>query len=105
MFQEPFIYEDKKILDESSLALFLKRNFKKCLSLISDNSLIIFLQKELPDIYSKVIALSKEYEQQENVLTLIIYFLDNKAGIVTPNHTFKSNFDIANVMKEKYYRS
>ena len=102
MFQEPFIYEDKKILDESSLALFLKRNFKKCLSLISDNSLIIFLQKELPDIYSKVIALSKEYEQQENVLTLIIYFLDNKAGIVTPNHTFKSNFDIANLMKEKY---
>ena len=102
MFEVPFIFEDKKIVDESSLALFLKRNFKKCLSLISDNSLLTFLENQSPEIYDKVVALSKEYEQKENVLTLIIYFLDNKAGIVTSNHVFKSNFDIAKLMKEKY---
>lgn len=102
MFNNPFVFDGKNITDKSTLALTLRRNFKKALSLIDDNSLMTFLEKGKNDLYLKIVDLSKEFECKENILTLIIYLLDNTQGINTPNYHFKSNYDISDVMKKKY---
>lgn len=102
MFKKPFILDGKEFSEKSSLAQYLKRNFKKVVAYILDDTLYSFLQEELPELYHRVIELSKDYEYKENVLTLIIYLLDNNAGIATANHQFKSNYDIAEIMKRDY---
>ncbi len=102
MFTEVFRLDGKEFSDRSSLALYLKNNFKKSVTFISDNSLYLFLQKELPELYEQILDLSKDFEHKENILTLIIYLIDNNAGIATPNYQFKTNYDIAEVMKKDY---
>ena len=102
MFKEGFQLDGKTLHDRSSLALYLKNNFKKSINFIKDDSLYLFLQKELPEVYDKVVDLGKDFEHIENILTLIIYLLDNSLGINTPNHNFLTNHDIADVMKRTY---
>lgn len=102
MFKEAFKLDGKEFRERSSLAAHLKKNFKKSVTYISDGSLYLFLQNELPELYEHILELSKDFEHKENILTLIIYLLDNNAGIATPNHQFKTNHDIADAMK-KYY--
>ena len=46
--------------------------------------------------------LTKDFEHKENILTLLIYLLDNNSGIVTPSYSFKNNHDIADAMKKTY---
>lgn len=102
MFKEAFIIDGKQIKDRYALAQYLINNFKKTLNSLSDNVLYNQLERELPELYQQVIELSKDYEHKENILTLIIYLLDNNAGIKTPNHIFKDNYAIAEVMKRCY---
>ena len=102
MFKNQFKFDNKEFNTKASLALYLKNNFRKSLKIIDDGSLLQFLNEETPDLYSKIVELSKEYESLENILTLIIYMLDNSCGINTPQYHFKSNYDISDVMKKKY---
>ena len=102
MFKEGFIVDKKEYKDRTSLAIFLKENFRKSLGFLSDDSLYLFIKKELPELYEEIIDLSKDFEHKENILTLIIFLLDNNIGIVTPSYSFKTNYDISDVMKRKY---
>lgn len=102
MFKEAFVLDGKQIKDRQALAQYLINNFKKSVNFISDNSLYSQLERELPEIYQQTIELSKDFEHKENILTLIIYLLDNNVGIKTPNHIFSDNYAIADVMKRCY---
>lgn len=102
MFKETFKLDGKAFNDRSSLAMYLKTNFKKSINFIKDESLYLLLKKELPELYERVVELSKDFVHKENILTLIIYLLDNNAGINTPNYNFTTNHDIADVMKKSY---
>lgn len=102
MFKNLFKFDGKEFNSKASLAFHLKSNFKKSLKIIEDGSLLQFLNDEIPDLYNKIIDLSKDYESKENILTLIIYMLDNSLGINTPSYCFQTNYDIADVMKKKY---
>ena len=102
MFKNAFLIDGKELKERSSLAQYLKKNFRKSLAFLSDDSLYLFLQNELPELYNHIIDLTKDYENKENILTLIIYLLDNKAGINTPSHQFKNSYEIADVMKKTY---
>jgi len=102
MFKEAFVANGKKITDRSSLAQYLRRNFGKSLQLIEDNSLLLFFEREDIELYKRIISSTKEFEKKENILTMAIYLIDNNAGINTLNFHFKTNFDIANVMKKNY---
>ena len=102
MFKEAFQLDGKTFKDRNTLALYLKNNFKKSINFINDDSLYQFMEKELPDLYKTVIELSKDFIHKENILTLIIYLLDNSLGINTPNYNFITNHDIADVMKKTY---
>ena len=102
MAENFFKLDNIEFNDKTSLADYLKRNFKKSISYLSDDTLYALLKEQFPELYHRVIELSKEYENQENILTLIIYLLDNNAGINTPNYHFNSNYDIANEMKKTY---
>ena len=102
MFSEAFVLDGKEFRERSSLAFYLKKNFKKSLTYLSDDTIFMFLKKELPELYEHILELSKDFEHKENILTLIIYLLDNTQGIATPNYQFKTNYDIADVMKKDY---
>ena len=81
MFNNPFVFDDKKFTDKTTLATYLKNNFRKSLLVIEDNSLLNFLEVERNDLYLKIVDLSKEFECKENILTLAIYFsINSKLG-------------------------
>lgn len=101
MFKNPYNIEGKIIKNRTELAAFLKKNFKKGVELL-DNGLLTFIESEMNDLYAKIIELSKEYELKQNILTLVIYLLDNNAGINAYQYNFKDNVDIANIMKKNY---
>ena len=102
MFKKQFKFDNNEFNSKSSLALYLRNNFRKSLKIVEDGSLLNFISEEYPDLATKIIDMSKEYEFKENVLTLIIYLLDNSMGINTPLYHFQSNYDISDVMKKKY---
>lgn len=102
MFKETILIDGKEFKDRSSLALYLKNNFRKSLNYLSDNSLYQSIQNADSALYETIINLSKDFQHKENILTLIIYLLDNTMGIVTPFHHFSNNHDIADVMKKNY---
>ena len=102
MLEQALKFNNIEFNDKTSLADYLKRNFKKSISYLSDDTLYSFLKDQMPELYHRVVELSKEYEYKENILTLIIYLLDNNAGINTPNYHFITNHDIADEMKKSY---
>ena len=102
MFNNQFKFDNKEFNNKASLALYLKNNFRKSLKIVEDGSLLLFISTEDSSLHSKIVDLSKDYEANENILTLIIYLLDNSCGINTPSYHFKSNYDIADMMKKKY---
>lgn len=102
MLQNNFKFDGKEFNDRIYFADYLKRNFKRTLSFLSDDSLFSILKENLPELYHRVIELSKDYEYKENILTLIIYLLDNSTGINTPNYHFGNSNEIANEMKKSY---
>lgn len=102
MCKEVFKFDGKEFLDRSSFAQYLKKNFRKSVTLIADESLYLAIQNVSYELYGKIVDLSKDFEYKENILTLIIYLLDNNFGIVTASHHFKTNHDIADVMKKNY---
>lgn len=102
MFNNQFKFDNKEFNNKASLAAYLKGNFRKSLKIIEDGSLLSFLSNEDSSLHSKIVDLSKDYEANENILTLVIYLLDNSCGINTPSYHFKSNYDIAEIMKKKY---
>ena len=102
MFSKGFKLDGKEFKERSSLALYLKTNYRKALTFLNDDTLYLFLKDELPELYNHILELTKDFEHKENILTLIIYLLDNKAGIATSSHQFKDNYDIAEAMKRTY---
>ncbi len=97
-----FTFDGREFQDNSSFAYYLKTNFKRSLLYLSDGTLFNVLKNEFLELYEQVLELSKDFEHKENILTLIIYLLDNNEGIATPNYHFKTNYDIADVMKREY---
>lgn len=94
--------DGKVFNDKTSLALYLKDNFRKSMTFITDESLYAILQSLDESLYEQIINLSKDFEYKENILTLIIYLLDSSSGIVTPNYIFHTGADIASEMKKCY---
>ena len=99
---EVFKLDGKEFQDRSSFAQYLKKNFRKSVTYIADETLYKALQDVSLELYGKVVDLSKDFEHKENILTLIIYLLDNNLGIVTASHQFATNHEIADVMKKNY---
>ena len=97
-----FKFDEREFDNNSSFAYYLRTNFKRSLLYLSDGSLFNVLKNEFLALYEQVLELSKDFEHKENILTLIIYLLDNNEGIATPNYHFKTNYDIAEVMKREY---
>ena len=102
MFKKILKLEGKDFKDRSSLAQYLTKNFRKSVNYLNGETLYSFLKDELPELYNYLIDLTKEYEHKENILTMLIYLLDNNAGIVTSGNQFKTNYDIAESMKKSY---
>lgn len=102
MFSKAFKLDGKEFREKSSLAQHLKKNFRKSVTYLTDDCLYLFLKEELPDFYNALMELTKDFEHKENILTLLIYLLDNKAGIATASYSFKNNHDIADAMKKTY---
>lgn len=102
MASTAILFDGNEFYDKNSLALYLKNNFRKSIAFLNDDSLYHLLQNEFPDIYAEVIDLSKDYLYKENIITLIIYLLDNSLGVITPNNAFVSTYDIADMMKKTY---
>lgn len=102
MFSKGFKLDGKEFKERSSLALYLKKNFRKSLTFLNDDTIYLFLKDELPELYNHILELTKDFEHKENILTLMIYLLDNNAGIATASHQFKTNYDIAEAMKRTY---
>ena len=102
MMDKPFKFNNIEFNDKTAFADYLRRNFRKSISYLSDDILYQFLKEHMPELYHRVIELSKEYQYKENILTLIIYLLDNNAGINTPSYHFNTNHDIADEMKKSY---
>lgn len=101
-FNNPFFFEGRMLENRHMLAEYLSKHFKKCLSIIKNGSLFEFFQIEDNDFYQRITEETKDFECFENILTYIIYLLDNNMCIVTSNYQFKSNYDIADVMKKNY---
>lgn len=97
-----FLFDGMEFSDASSFALYLKNNFRKSITYLNDDSLYTLLKNQFPTIYEEVIDLSKDYMHKENIITLIIYLLDNNLGINNANYTFSSTYEIADVMKKTY---
>lgn len=97
-----YSFDGREFNDSNSLGLYLKNNFRKSITFLNDNSLYQLLQTEFPKIYEQIIELSKDYQYKENIITLIIYLLDNNLGIVSQSNVFTSTYDIASVMKKTY---
>ena len=72
MLEQALKFNNIEFNDKTSLADYLKRNFKKSISYLSDDTLYSFLKDQMPELYHRVVELSKEYEYKENILTLII---------------------------------
>ena len=102
MFKKILKLEGKDFKDRSSLAQYLTKNFRKSVNYLNGETLYLFLKDELPELYNHLIDLTKEYEHKENILTMLIYLLDNNSGIVTSGNQFKTNYDIAEAMKKSY---
>lgn len=102
MTNDVFVFDNKEFNSLTSFALYLKDNFRKALTFLTDDTLYSLLKNEIPEIYEKAIDLSKDFEHKENILTLIIYLLDSSLGIITPRYQFTNSGDIANEMKLSY---
>ena len=96
------VIDGKEYKSSTSLADYLANNFRKSLELIKNGSLFNFLQSEDPDLHQYLVSNVVDFEYVENILTLTIYMLDTNRGIVTKGNHFKSNYDIAEVMKAEY---
>lgn len=101
-FNNPFFFEGRMLENRHMLAEYLSKHFKKCLAIVKNGSLFEFFQTEDNVFYQRITEETKGFECFENILTYIIYLLDNNMCIVTPNYQFKSNYDIADVMKKNY---
>lgn len=102
MLKNHFEFDDRQFNTSKELALYLRNNFKKSLKIIDDESLMNFLNIEKPELYEKISSKVKEFEHKENILTFIIYMLDNNMGIVTPSYCFATSYDIAGTMRKIY---
>ena len=69
MFRSNFKFDGREFNSKSSLAFYLKKNFKKSLKIIDDGSLMNFLSSEKPELSAKILELSKDFEYKENILT------------------------------------
>ena len=98
----PIVIDGKEYKSSTSLADYLANNFRKSLELIKNGSLFNFLQSEDPDLHQYLVSNVVDFEYVEYILTLTIYMLDTNRGIVTKGNHFKSNYDIAEVMKAEY---
>ena len=102
MFNKVLLLDGKEFKDRKSLAQYLIKNFRKSVNFLNDEGLYVFLKEEISELYNHLMGLTNEFEYKENVLTMLIYLLDNSAGIVTPSFQFKTNYDIAEAMKKSY---
>lgn len=102
MLNSEFVFDGKEFNSQASFALHLKNNYRKALNFINDETLYHILQSQMPEVYEKVVELSKDFLHKENILTLIIYLLDSNLGIVTSRYQFINSNDIANEMKKTY---
>lgn len=102
IYNFPIVIDGKEYKSSTSLADYLANNFRKSLELIKNGSLFNFLQSEDPDLHQYLVSNVVDFEYVENILTLTIYMLDTNRGIVTKGNHFKSNYDIAEVMKAEY---
>ena len=97
-----FLFDGMEFSDTNSFALYLKNNFRKSITYLGDDSLYTLLKNQFPSIYEEAIDLSKDYKYKENIVTLIIYLLDNTLGVNIANYSFSSTHEIADVMKKTY---
>lgn len=101
-FKNNLLLDGNELHDNKELAFFLANNFGKSINYIKDGTIFGFFQNEDYAFYERLIRDTKDFEYPENVLTLLIYLLDNSLGIRTLSYTFNSNYEIAREMKGQY---
>ena len=56
MFKKQFKFDNNEFNSKSSLALYLRNNFRKSLKIVEDGSLLNFISEEYPDLATKIIV-------------------------------------------------
>lgn len=87
---------------KSSFALYLKDNFQDNIENIFNQKIYQCLEIYDDNLLETLVQYSKNYQKNENILTLLIYIMDSNLGIVTKDNIFHDFKDMTNVMKNNY---
>jgi len=92
----------KAFSSNREFAYYLASNYKKSIELIENGSLFEIVKKGDINVFIKLNEDTKNYKHPDNILTYLIYILDNSLGIITKNYHFENSNDIAKTMRNEY---
>lgn len=93
---------DKRFNSVYDFVRYLSSNFSFGLDLLASGELLDFIEKTDELVFEKINSLTKNFQYPENILTVIIYLLNNNIGIVTSSNIFDDNYSISNEMQRIY---